>query len=65
MDKEIYVLKWMPQGRVPAGGAAYTDKARAEAHAESANKNLKWWYRLSGGQWIVSTLMLREGPKDA
>ena len=61
--KTIYILKWLPQGRVPKDGVAYTDKERAHRHADHANSNAKWWHRLGGGHWIVSTLILHEGKK--
>ena len=60
---EIYYLKWIPGGAAPVGGAAYTDKERAEKHAAHCNSKLKWYHKLSAGNWIVSTLDLREGKK--
>ncbi len=60
----IYYLYWTGTGRAPRGGAAYTDSARAERHAEHANKHKHWTSRLFGHRWAVSTLNLKEGPKD-
>jgi len=62
--KEIYFLKWMPSGTVPKDGPAYVDKTQAKAAAEYANKRRKWYHRLNGGMWVVSTLILKEGPKN-
>jgi hypothetical protein len=59
--EEIYVLIWLPGGKVPMDGLAFTDKERAERCAKHNNKSRKWYHRLAGGYWHVSTLRLITG----
>ena len=61
---KIYILKWVGSSGTSIGDKAYTDKERAERVAEKGNKHISWYARMLGYRWVVSSLNLKEGPKD-
>jgi len=62
---KIYYLKWSATGRAPEeGGAAYTDKARAEQHARYCNERLSWKHGIFRCRWIIGTLDLKPEIKE-
>jgi len=67
---EVYCLAWFhgywsaPSAETISENACYTDRARAEAHLEKANKARKLFHKCTGAKWFIKTLTVKHGPKE-
>ena len=66
---EVYCLAWFSgywggHEISISENACYTDRERAEAHLEKANKARKLIHRAMGAKWILKTLTVKYGKKE-